>query len=78
MIAGHAVLFTMRDHSEAALLARLATVLAQYPMPQPAAAATQGQEGYCSKHAVQMNLNEKNGQRWFSHKLATGDFCKGR
>jgi hypothetical protein len=35
-------------------------------------------EGVCPIHQVQMIENEKNGQRWYSHRLPEGGFCKGR
>jgi hypothetical protein len=34
--------------------------------------------GLCAVHNVEMKLNDKNGQQWFSHRLPEGGFCKGR
>lgn len=34
--------------------------------------------GVCPIHQVAMRLNEKNGQQWYSHRLESGEFCKGR
>jgi hypothetical protein len=76
-IDGRDCLVTLRDHDEGRLLERLAVVLAQYPAPQPPA-PSQGQEGWCARHSVAMKLNQKNGHQWFSHRLATGEYCKGR
>jgi hypothetical protein len=79
VVGGHEVLWTLRDHEEGRLAARLERLLAQYPAPQPpsAPASTQG-EGWCARHQLQMKLNQKNGNQWFSHRLATGDYCKGK
>jgi hypothetical protein len=77
-IAGRQVQLTLRDTDEARLLARLASVLEQYPMPQPAPqASSQGQE-WCAVHHVVMKDNNKDGRRWFSHRLENGTWCKGR
>jgi hypothetical protein len=82
-IRGRQVQLTLRDTDEGRLLQRLLVVLAQYPLPQtPAEASSQDRipaaAGYCLAHGVQMKLNEKHGKQWFSHRLATGDYCKGR
>jgi hypothetical protein len=80
IIAGHQVQLTLRDTDEGRLLQRLAAVLAQYPAPQPAPQApSQGQgDGWCAKHGVQMQQNDKNGRQWWSHRTADGQWCKGR
>jgi hypothetical protein len=80
-IDGHKTLLTARGQSAAAFKANLQAIrgLLDPPQPAPQAGPTPGQgEGWCAVHQVQMKLNQKNGQRWFSHRLATGDFCKGR
>jgi hypothetical protein len=88
-IAGRQVQLTLRDLDEARLLVRLQAVLAQYPVsdaPAPplspqqhhAAAINRPTVGFCQVHSVQMIENEKNGQRWYSHRLPEGGFCKGR
>jgi hypothetical protein len=80
LISGRNVQVTLRDTNEQRMLERLAAVLKAYPAPQAtqSPAPSQGQEGYCGKHQVQMKLNEKNGQRWYSHRLPEGGYCKGR
>jgi hypothetical protein len=80
-VSGHEVQWTLRDHDEARLAARLEALLQRYPLPPPAPAPTQGQgEGLCSVHGVQMKWNEgKEGRKgWYSHRLASGDYCNGR
>jgi hypothetical protein len=79
-LAGRQVQLTLRDTDEARLLERLAAVLAQFPVLQPAPqAASQGQgAGWCSKHEVEMKLNHgQDGKTWYSHKTADG-WCKGK
>jgi hypothetical protein len=67
-IDGRQVQLTLRDHDEGRLLERLAAVLQQYPQPQPAPqAASQGQEGYCGVHQVQMKLHANAKGTWYSH-----------
>ena len=70
---------TLRDTDETRLLARLQAVLAQYPAPAPTPqASNQGTEkGWCARHQVAMQLNQKAGHSWYSHKTAEG-WCKGR
>ena len=82
---------TLRGMDELEVLARLERLLARFPLPQApqpaqplspqqhhAAAMPRPTEGFCAVHNVQMIENEKNGQRWWSHRLAEGGFCKGR
>jgi hypothetical protein len=76
-VAGREVQWTLRDRDEARLALRLEALLARYPLPQPAPQASRTAEGWCAVHQVQMKRNEKNGRQWFSHRLATGDYCKG-
>jgi hypothetical protein len=81
VVSGHEVQWTLRDDEEGRLAARLERLLAQYPAPGkefPTSAPTHGQEGWCARHSVAMKLNQKNGNQWFSHRLATGDYCKGK
>jgi hypothetical protein len=76
-IGGRECQITLRDTDEARLLARLKTLLQQYPLPQlPQAARQEGKE-WCHVHKVAMTLNEKQGRRWYSHRTEDG-FCKGR
>jgi hypothetical protein len=49
---------------------------AQVPAPAPLA-ASQGQEGWCSKHGIQMKLTTKEGRSWFSHRVGE-TWCKGK
>jgi hypothetical protein len=78
-IAGRDVQVTLRDHDEAQLLVRLQTLLAGYPLPQPAAQPTSQREGWCGKHQVSMKWNAgKDGrQGWFSHRTQDG-WCQGK
>jgi hypothetical protein len=74
------VLVTMRGHDDAAVLARLETILQRYPVAQPPPAPTQAHgEGWCVKHHVQMKWNpaKDGGKGWHSHKAADG-WCKGK
>lgn len=32
----------------------------------------------CELHNAEMKKHERDGQTWYSHKLATGDYCKGK
>jgi hypothetical protein len=77
-IAGREVQWTLRDHDEARLAARLEALLMRYPVAQPPAQASSTAEGWCQKHQVQMTLNTKDGRTWHSHRLPEGGFCKGR
>ena len=92
-VAGREVQWTLRDTDEARLAVRLEALLQRYPVPQasspaPSQPLTQQQHnaaamhklvtGFCAVHNVQMIENEKNGQRWFSHRWPEGGFCKGR
>jgi hypothetical protein len=78
LIDGRDCQLTLRDSDEGRLLARLAVVLQQYPVPQPAPQASSTGEGYCLVHETAMKLNEKNGQRWYSHPKPEGGWCRGR
>ena len=79
-IGGRDCQLTLRDHDEGRLLARLAQVLAQYPLPVPAASPAPPQEGrWCHMHQVTMHLNHgKDGRQWWSHRRPEGGFCKGK
>jgi hypothetical protein len=82
-IQGRDCLVTLRDHDETALLARLEKLLAQpqaasQPQPQPRREAGPVQDvGWCQKHGVEMTLQSKNGQQWWSHHTPEG-WCKGK
>ena len=79
-MSGRQVQLTLRDRDETRLLDRLQAVLAQYPAlppaPQPQG-ASQGQD-WCAIHQTALQLNEKNGRQWRSHRLDDGSWCKGR
>jgi hypothetical protein len=74
MLEGRQVQVTLRDADETRLLQHLAVVLAQYPLEAQASSAS---EGWCSKHGVQMTVNNKQGRSWWSHKTDQG-WCKGK
>jgi hypothetical protein len=78
LIDGRDCQLTLRDTSETRLLARLQTVLAQYPVPQTPAQASSTTEGWCSTHGLQMTQTTKQGRSWWSHKTPEGQWCKGR
>ena len=82
MLEGRQIQITLRDTNEQRLLARLAAVLRQYPAPaapQPAPRPQGQDQGWCAIHNVAMQLNEKDGRTWFSHRNPDGDgWCKGR
>jgi hypothetical protein len=77
MIEGRDCQLTLRDMSETRLLERLQTILARYPVAQPAPQALSPGEGWCSKHGLQMTQNHKEGRSWWSHHHA-GQWCKGK
>jgi hypothetical protein len=80
---GYEVQVTLRDHDEAALLARLEALFQRYPKPAPPAQPTvqgQGQapiKDWCTKHQTRMKRHEKEGRYWFSH-YVDGVHCKGK
>jgi hypothetical protein len=76
-IGGRQVQLTLRDTDEARLLARLQTVLAQYPLPQPVPTQGQGKD-WCVVHQCAMKETTKDGHSWFSYRRADGQWCKGR
>lgn len=77
-IAGRQVQVTLRDTDETRLLARLTTLLAQYPVEQTATTSGPAPEGWCSIHHVQMPKNTKDGRSWYSHQAPEGGWCKGK
>ena len=78
---GREVQLTLRDTNEGRLLQRLAAMLQQYPLPQPAPQAPtqpQGQgKDWCARHQVPMKQTTKDGRSWWSHKTADG-WCQGK
>ena len=77
-IAGREVQWTLRDHDEGRLAARLDALLARYPVAQPPVQASSQGEGWCAKHGVQMTQTTKDGKSWLSHRTADGQWCKGK
>jgi hypothetical protein len=73
IIAGRQVQITLRDTDETRLLARLETLLQRFPVVEEKEPAQQ--EGWCSKHNVQMKLNHGKRGSWWSHKLPNGQWC---
>jgi hypothetical protein len=88
-IAGYRVQVTFRTlpgEDEMQLHRRMEAYLKQFPTPAaPQAAATppaepSAPEGYCRLHGVHMQQwPGKDGRKaWWSHRLPTGEWCKGR
>src|SRR5262249_41779643 len=86
LLEGRQVQVTLRDSDEQRLLARLATLLRQFPLGQPptqppAQGTTQltGDESpYCHVHRVALQRFSRDGRVWYSHKTADGRWCKGQ
>ena len=85
MIEGRQVQVTLRGTDETVLLARLATLLQQYPVAEPPKPPpTQGtgepvpdENPYCQLHKVPLKKFTKDGRTWFSHKAPNGSWCRG-
>jgi hypothetical protein len=77
-IEGRQVEVKLCDTDDSRLLARLRTLLQQFPVPE-AAPVVPG-EGWCHPHGVQMKWNAgKEGKAgWYSHKSPEGTWCKGK
>jgi hypothetical protein len=72
---------TLRDTDEHRLLARLGTLLAQFPAATATEAGQGVPEGWCQRHSVEMTRS-KDGQSFY-HKLGqkpggTAVWCRGR
>lgn len=81
MMGGREVQWTLRDTDEGRLGLRLAALLAQYPVETPTVPAPQAQEGgegWCAVHRCQMKHQQNKKGGWWSHKTASGAWCKGR
>jgi hypothetical protein len=83
---GQDCMMTVRGMSASAFTANLQAVrgLLDAPQAPPGSqlvgsrpVATQGQEGFCAVHGLQMKITTKNGQSWYSHKTPDG-WCKGK
>jgi hypothetical protein len=79
-LGGQEALLTARGQTAAEFKANLEAIrgLLDPVQPQPTPPASSPGEGWCRAHQEPMKLNEKNGQRWFSHRLPEGGFCKGK
>jgi len=86
-LRGHDVLFTLRDVSGRALLDKLGPVLDK--LAELGATPVGNGNGHgngaghgaetrvCQIHNAEMRKREKDGQVWYSHKLADGSYCRG-
>jgi hypothetical protein len=86
LLEGRQVQVTLRDTDETRLLARLATLLQQYPVAEPPTPPpTQGtvepvpdENPYCQLHKVPLKKFTKDGKTWHSHKTPNGSWCRGK
>ena len=88
-IRGYDVLFTLRDTSGRALLDKLMPLLDKLAElgatpaangnghGEHAAAGNGAETRVCPIHNAEMRKREKDGQVWYSHKLADGTYCRG-
>ena len=86
-IRGYDVLFTLRDTSGRALLDKLMPLLDKLAELGATPAANGNGHGngaghgaetrVCPIHNAEMRKREKDGQVWYSHKLADGSYCRG-
>jgi hypothetical protein len=77
---GHDVMVTLRGTDFASVRSQVEQAsewLRGQTPAQPPTQDTAPPEGWCSKHAVQMAQNHKNGRSWWAHKTAEG-WCKGK
>ena len=42
------------------------------------AAVPQSDPGWCKIHNCEMKRHEKDGHAWYSHRLESGEYCKGK
>jgi hypothetical protein len=75
-LAGRKVQMTLRDSDEQHLLARLEALLKRFPAEDEA--EQEPPEGWCPIHQCQMKLYTKNHKSWWSHRLNTGAWCRGK
>jgi hypothetical protein len=76
-LAGRKIQMTLRDSDEQRLLARLETLLQRFPAEDETEPTTPP-EGWCPIHHVQMKYYTKNHKSWWSHRLNTGVWCRGK
>jgi hypothetical protein len=75
-LAGRKIQMTLRDSDEQRLLARLEALLKRFPAEEEA--EQEPPEGWCPIHHCQMKLYTKNHKSWWSHRLNTGAWCRGK
>jgi len=86
MLEDRQVQITLRGTDETVLLARLATLLKQYPVAQPPTQPPTQDTGspvldenpYCHLHKTALKKFTKDGRTWFSHKAPNGSWCRGK
>ena len=86
VLEGRQIQVTLRDTDETRLLARLATLLQQYPVAQPPTEPPTQSMGspvpddnpYCHLHKVPLKKFTKDGRTWYSHKMPNGSWCRGK
>ena len=79
MIGGHKVQVTLRDHDEHRMLARLQTLLTQYPAPVSPQGQPQGQDDppQCPTHGALKRSTK--GKGWYCpHKLDGDTWCPSK
>jgi hypothetical protein len=79
LLGGVDAMLTVKAMTASEFTQNLQAVRGLLNAPVAPAAPTQGQEGWCGVHGLQMTWNTgKNGdQGWYSHKVA-GKWCKGK
>jgi hypothetical protein len=88
-VNGYDCMLTLRGESGNELLPRAQAALRWLTESgaQPVAKPTNGNDGkaqdhpalkVCKYHNAEMKRHEKDGQVWYSHKLADGTYCKGQ
>ena len=75
-VIGRKVQLTLRDSDEQRLLARLEALLKRFPAEDEA--EQEPPEGWCPIHQCQMKSYTKNHKSWWSHRLNTGAWCRGK
>jgi hypothetical protein len=87
-VDGHRLQITLRDQDEERLLTRMQKILDRFPAmaaetPPPAQPAEPVvPEGWCRRHDLQMPLQSSKDPSkpgtWYSHRLPTGEWCRGK
>ncbi len=85
-LGGVEALLTVRGQTAAEFQANLQTIRGLLDLPAPAspqASQPQGQpqeaeRRFCPKDGQEMTLNHKDGRSWYSHRLPTGTWCRGK